>query len=49
MIKVYVAKRGYVATDDDELSFKEGEQIFVAREDDDGWWLAVAQSDGSVG
>lgn len=49
LIKVYVAKRGYTATDDDELSFKEGEQIFVAREDDDGWWLAVAQSDGSVG
>ena len=49
LIKVYVAKGSYTATDDDELSFKEGDQIFIAREDVDGWWLAVAQSDGSVG
>lgn len=49
LIKVFIAKRSYTAADDDELSFEEGDQIFVARQDDDGWWLAVAQADGSVG
>lgn len=38
-MKVYVAKRGYTASDDDELSFGKGEHIYVAREDDDGWWV----------
>eukprot|EP00041_Stephanoeca_diplocostata_P033452 m.1106234 g.1106234 ORF g.1106234 m.1106234 type:complete len:527 (+) comp24342_c0_seq6:1238-2818(+) len=49
LMKVYVAKRGYTASDDDELSFAKGEHIYVAREDDDGWWLAVRQSNGDVG
>lgn len=39
----------YKAGDDDELSFAQGEHIYVAREDDDGWWLAVRQVDGAVG
>jgi hypothetical protein len=47
--QVYIARRDYRAGDEDELSFSKGEQIFVAREDDDGWWLAVRQVDGAVG
>ena len=48
-MKVYASRREYRAGDEDELSFAKGEQILVAREDEDGWWLAVRQADGSVG
>ena len=49
LIKVYRSKRGYEAQDDDELSFGQDEDLHVAREDDDGWWLAIRASTGEVG
>lgn len=49
LMKVYVSKRDYQATDDDELTFAAGENILVAREDEDGWWLAIREATGEVG
>ena len=49
LMKVYVSKRDYQATDDDELSFAAGENVLVAREDEDGWWLAIREATGEVG
>ena len=41
--------RTQASTDDDELSFGGNENILIAREDEDGWWLGIRELTGEVG
>ena len=37
------------ATDEDEYSVQQGDEIIVHRQDPDGWWLASRIVDGRLG
>ena len=46
--KLYVGKYDYTGDDDDDLSFKKGDQLYVYNEEGD-WWLAEAKNSGKEG
>ena len=46
--KLYVGKYDYTGDDDDDLSFKKGDQLYVYQDEGD-WWVAEAKDSGKEG